>query len=277
MFDRTFAKGKNISGFFSLCVFALVSYGSSASAQESQDEIAKKLNNPIADLVSVPFQFNFDHNIGPMNEAERWSLNIQPVIPVSISPDWNVVSRTIVPIIGLNDVPPGNEESGLGDIFQSFFFSPKEPTATGWIWGVGPALLFPSASDELLGAEKWAAGPTAVFLRQDSGWTYGALSNHVWSYAGEDDREDVSATFLQPFLAFTTKTFTTLTINTESTYDWQQENWSAPVNLLATQLFKIGNQPMSIQIGARYWIDSPDSGPEGWGFRIAYTLVIPKN
>ena len=250
--------------------------GMDAMAVDDQAEIAKKLNNPIAAMISLPFQLNYDENIGPTDQGERWVLNVQPVIPISLNADWNVISRTIMPIIWQDDIPPGTDESGVGDVFQSFFFSPKAPTASGWIWGVGPAFLLPTASDDRLGAEKWAAGPTAVALKQEHGWTYGTLANHVWSFAGEDDRADVNATLMQPFLAYTTPKFTTYSINTESTYDWEAEQWSVPINLMATQLFKVGAQPMSLQLGARYWADSPDGGAEGWGLRVTYTLVFPK-
>jgi hypothetical protein len=250
--------------------------GMEAMAEDSQAEIAKQLNNPIAALISVPIQFNHDRDIGMADKGERQVVNIQPVIPISLNEDWNVISRTILPVVQQRDIPPGIDESGMGDVLQSLFFSPKAPTANGWIWGAGPALLLPTASDELLGAEQWAAGPTAVILKQAHGWTYGALANHLWSYAGDEDRADVNATFLQPFLAYTTATFTTFTLNTESTYDWEAEAWSVPVNLMATQLFKIGNQPMSLQIGARYWAEAPDSAAEGWGLRLAYTLVFPR-
>lgn len=257
-------------------VLTVFSVGTALAADADQAEIAKKLNNPISNLISVPFQLNYDQDIGPSDQGDRWVLNVQPVIPISISDDWNLISRTIVPLIEQNDVPPGQDESGIGDVFQNLFFSPKEPSESGWIWGVGPALLIPTATDDLLGAEKWAAGPTAVALKQENGWTYGALANHVWSFAGDSDRSDISATFLQPFIAFTTPKFTTFTLNTESTYDWENEKWSVPINLMATQLFKVGQQPMSLQIGARYWAQAPRSGAEGWGLRITYTLVIPK-
>jgi hypothetical protein len=178
----------------------------------------------------------------------------------------------------LEDVPPGNDEEGIGDITQSLFFSPREPTASGWIWGVGPALGLKTASDDLLGTGKWSAGPTAVVLKQEHGWTYGALTNHLWSYAGDGDRTDVDATYLQPFLAFTTSKYTTFSLNTESTYDWEGNDWSVPVNATVAQLFRIGGQPMSITFGARYWADTPqEQGPEGWGWRLVYTLVLPQN
>ncbi len=253
----------------------LSQFTSTVNAEESAAELAKKLNNPIAALISVPFQLNYDRDIGPGDAGERLVLNIQPVIPMTLNEEWNVISRTIIPVIRQTDIPPGIDESGVGDIFQNVFFSPKAPTAGGWIWGAGPALLLPTASDELLGAEKWAAGPTAVALKQQHGWTIGALANHIWSFDGDKDRKDISASFFQPFMAYTTAKYTTFTLNTESSYDWKDEKWSVPINVQATQLFKVGGQPMSVQLGVRYWADAPDSGAEGWGMRFSYTLIFP--
>lgn len=250
--------------------------GSHAMATETEAEIAKKLNNPIAALISVPFQFNYDKDLGPTEDGERYLLNIQPVIPVHINAEWNVISRTILPVIKLEDVPPGNDTDGIGDVTQSFFVSPTA-LVDGWTWGVGPALSLRTATDDLLGTEKWSAGPTAVALKQEHGWTYGALVNHLWSYAGNGEDTDVDATFLQPFLVYTTATFTSFGANTESTYDWQGNDWSVPVNIFVTQVFKIGKQPMSLQLGARYWANAPENGgPEGWGARLTYTLVFPQ-
>ncbi|MFM1891574.1 MAG: hypothetical protein RLZ44_651 [Pseudomonadota bacterium] len=164
----------------------------------------------------------------------------------------------------------------MGDVVQSLFVSPKTPTAGGWIWGAGPVLLLPTGTDELLTADKWGAGPTAVALKQQGPWTYGALANHIWSFAGDDDRDDVNATFLQPFLAYTTPQAWTFSLNTESTYDWESEQWSVPLNGVVTKVTKIGNQLVSIGAGVRYWAQSPDSGPEGWGARLVFTLLFPK-
>lgn len=258
-----------------MALFALYP-GVGTVAQESAADIAKKLNNPIAALVSVPFQLNYDQDIGPTDKGERLLVNIQPVIPVSLNEDWNLISRTILPLIDLKDVPPGNDESGLGDITQSVFFSPKALTSGGWTWGVGPALLVPTATDDVLGTEKWGAGPTAVALRQVNGWTYGALVNHIWSFAGDGDRTDVDSTFMQPFIAFTTSKQMTFGLNTESSYDWEADEWSVPINAMITQVFKLGGQIMSLQAGVRYWADAPDTGAEGWGGRLTYTLVFPK-
>jgi hypothetical protein len=247
-----------------------------ASADDSAANLAKQLNNPVAALISVPFQWNYDKDMGPGEDGDRQLVNIQPVVPITLNEDWNIISRTILPLIKQDEIQPGTDQQGMGDVLQSVFLSPKAPTASGWIWGAGPALLLRTASDDLLGAEKWGAGPTAVLLKQQHGWTYGALTNHIWSYAGNGDRSDVDSTYLQPFLSFTTSALTTYGVNTESTYDWEANEWSVPINLMITQLFKLGGQPMSLQAGVRYWAESTEPGPEGWGARITYTLVFPR-
>jgi len=246
-------------------------------ALAEKSELAKKLANPVAALISVPFQLNYDQDIGVADEGERWTLNIQPVVPFGISEKWNLISRTILPVIWQDEIlTNAGDQSGIGDIVQSLFFSPKEPTAAGWIWGVGPVFLLPTGSDDLLTTDKWGAGPTAVVLRQQGPWTYGALANHIWSFAGDDDREDVSSTFLQPFLSYTTPSAWTFTLNSESTYNWESEEWLVPVNAMVSKVVSIGSQLVSLGAGVRYWADSPDSGAEGLGFRLIVTLLFPK-
>ena len=244
-------------------------------AQEA-GELAKKLANPIASLVSVPIQFNHDSDIGSA-DGSRSVINVQPVIPFSISKDWNLISRTIVPLIHQNDVTgPSTSQSGMGDITQSLFFSPKEPTAGGLIWGVGPVILLPTASDDLLGAEKWGLGPTAVVLKQTGSWTYGMLGNHIWSVGGEQSRADISTTLLQPFVSYATSRGTSFTLNTESTYDWKSKQWSVPINANIGQVMRFGGQLVQLSAAARYWADAPPNGPSGWGLRFTFTLLFPK-
>jgi hypothetical protein len=260
----------------SVLVVATVST-SFGQAEDPEVSLAKDLANPVSDLISVPFQYNYDENIGPGKDGSVHRLNIQPVIPFGISEDWNLVTRTIVPLIDQDDIPlVGEGEFGLGDILASQFFSPKKPTQQGWIWGAGPVWLIPTASDDALGREKWGIGPTAVGLRQVGPWTYGALVNHVWSFAGDSDRSDVNATFMQPFLAYVAKTKTTFGLNTESTYDWEAEEWSVPINVTVSQLLKVRGQIFQVGAGVRYWADSPENGPEDWGFRLTLTLLFPK-
>jgi hypothetical protein len=252
-----------------------------AVAQEAQEaqaaELAKKLSNPVASLISVPLQYNYDEFGGANDGGATNKLVIQPVIPFSLNEDWNLISRTIIPIVDQSGFPvEALNESGLGDTTESLFFSPKAPTAGGLIWGAGPILLLPTATDEVLGTEKWGIGPTGVVLKQNGPWTVGLLAGHLWSVAGDDDRADISSTSLQPFFSYTTKTHTTFGAYTESVYDWKGEEWSVPLIVQAAQLFKIGPQILQLAVGAKYWAASPDNGPEGWGLRVQLTLLYPK-
>jgi len=260
------------------CLAALAIASADVWAQQSEEEVAKAAQNPVAAMISLPLQYNYDQNIGPLEDGHKSYINVQPVIPFSLNEDWNLISRTIVPVIWQSDLFPGaGSQSGIGDTTASLFFSPKKPTSDGWIWGAGPVFYLPTASDDLLGADKWGLGATAVFLKQESGFTYGALMNHIWSVGGDSDRADISNTFLQPFFSYTTKTHTTFAVNTESSYNWETENWSVPIDLLVKQLVKVGEQRLQLTAGARYWADSPDNiGPQGWGARFEVSFLFPK-
>ena len=236
-------------------------------------ELAKQLQNPVASLISVPFQNNFEFNLGPNDDGFKYTLNFQPVIPVSLSQDWNLIIRTIVPIISQDDVIPDTSQSGLGDTVQSFFFSPKKPVG-GLILGFGPVFLWPTGTDPFLGTEKWGAGPTGLVLKQTGGWTYGLLFNHIWSYTGESGRNYVDSTFLQPFISYTTKSKTTFGVNTESTYDWHNSQWTVPINLSVSQLIKVGKMPVSLGLGVKYYAEAPGGGPD-WGVRFIVTPLFP--
>lgn len=244
---------------------------------EGSAELAQELTNPVADLVTVPIQMNFDGDIGPMDDGTKVTTNVQPVIPFDFSEDWNLITRTIVPVIYQDDIFPGaGSQFGLGDINFTAFLSPKQPTAGGLTWGAGPVVLMPTATDSLLGAKKWGAGPAAVVLALRGPWTLGMLANHIWSFAGDDDRPDISNTVTQPFLAYTTPSAWTAALQSESSYNWNTEKWSIPVNFGVSKLVMFGPLPVSLQAGVGYWLESPANGPEGIRWRLQANIVLPK-
>lgn len=247
----------------------------STSPSEDMAEIARKLNNPVASLINVPLQSNFDFGGGPEDDGYQYKLNFQPVIPIQLNNDWKILSRTIIPFVDQDDRIGLTSQTGLADTTASFFLSPINDTPGAINWGIGPAFLLPTATGDELGSEKWGAGPTALVLRQSHGWTIGALASHLWSFAGEDDRDYVSLTAIQPFLSYTTSQHTTFGANLESTYDWNSAEWTVPVNLQVSQLVKFGATPVNFQLGARYYLDKPSGGPD-WGLRFTVTFVIPE-
>ena len=258
-------------------ITAGILFSSDIYAEQSDEEIAKKLSNPIASMISLPFQFNYDSDIGANDGGDKTVVNIQPVIPISLNDDWNVISRTILPVVWQNDIISGaGSQSGIGNITQSFFFSPKAPTESGWIWGAGPVIVIPTASDDLLGGEQWGLGPSIVALKQEGYTTIGMLANHVWSIAEDDGpNQKISSTFLQPFFSYG-NAGVTYSLNTESSYNWESEQWSVPINAIITKVTKWGDQIVSYGGGVRYWAESTDAGPEGWGVRLMLTFVFPK-
>ncbi len=262
---------------FSAITSALVLAAPAWAQDEQAAELAKKLSNPVASLISVPLQYNHDRYGGTNDGATSDRLVIQPVIPFSLNDQWNVITRTLIPLVNQRDFPaPALNESGLSDITASFFFSPKAPTAGGWIWGAGPVLLLPTATQDVLGTEKWGLGPTGVVLKQTGPWTVGMLAGHVWSVAGNDSRDDVSSTTLQPFFSYTTSSHTTMGAYTESAYDWKGEQWTVPLIFQVGQLFKVGPQILQAAVAAKYWAKAPDNGPDGWGLRLQLTFLFPK-
>ena len=247
-----------------------------APSSSSEGDVAKKLANPLAAMISLPIQANYQPNMGANDQGSQWLTNVQPVIPIELNDDWNIISRTIIPLISKDTGVAGQDRiNKVGDIVQSAWLSPKELTDNGWIWGVGTAFLIPSGSE--LSAKKWGIGPTAVALKQDGKWTYGGLFNHIWDFAGSDGvSTQVNQTFVQPFLTYITPQTVTIALNTESIYDWKNEQWTVPVNLMVTKVVKLGSQLVSVGGGVTYWAEAPETGPEGWGARIIFTMIFPK-
>jgi hypothetical protein len=274
---------KTIKSIISTSAIVLSMITVTTAFADESTEAAKKLANPIAAMISVPFQYNYDSDIGKFDTGSKSLVNIQPVIPMSIDDEWNLITRIIMPVVWQSDIGYNpvtdmstGSQSGIGSTTLSLWASPKAPTENGWIWGAGAVFLLPTATDDLIGGDQWGTGPTGIVLKQDGHWTYGGLFNHVWSFA-EDKNAKISNTFLQPFLAYVTPEAITYSLNTESTYNWETEEWSVPINAAVSKVFKFGTQLVSLQAGVGYWaVSDSDNTPEGWRARAAVTFIFPK-
>jgi hypothetical protein len=237
-------------------------------------DLAKQLANPISSLVSLPFQFNWEQNVGP-HEQTRFVLNVQPVMPFAMNRNWNLIARVIVPIVSQPPLVEGGTPAfGVSDVLASFFVSPSHSRI---IWGVGPAVSLPSTTIATLGTEKWSAGPTAVVLEQTGPWTIGALWNQIWSFSGNPDRADVNQMFLQPFLSYQATKRLTLTLQSEMTANWEVDEgrWTVPINVIVSRLSTFGTFPASYQLGVGGFPVHPDTGPS-WKVRGAIVILLPR-
>lgn len=261
-------------GFRKLYVCVMFLLFSQLAMAMTDEDLAKQLTNPVANLTTLPFQGNYDHRINVDDMGHETYINVQPVVPFPLNSNWLLISRTILPLIDqVNTIPHSGNQTGLGDTLQSFFFS---PISGDIIWGIGPAIQIPTATDQLLGTGKWAIGPTPVILTITGPWTIGILAHQIWSFSGSAGRPAVSQGYLQPFLAYTTKTAWTYTLNSESTYNWKTNQWSIPLNAFISKLTRIGSQPISIAGGIRYWAETPETGQKDFGLRLTITFLFPK-
>lgn len=245
----------------------------SAMAEQSEEDLAKATQNPVSDLISLPFQNNTNFDVGPFDRTQN-VLNIQPVIPVRVG-EWNLINRTIAPLI-YQPIGESDDEFGLGDINHTTFFSPAKPGKL--IWGLGPIVSFPTATDDFLGTEKWSAGPSAVALTMKGPWVFGALVNNLWSFAGEDDRADVNQMLIQPFVNYNLPGGAYLTTAPIMTANWEADSgnrWTVPLGIGAGKIFTIGKQPINSSLHFYYNAEKPDFGAE-WALRFQVQLLFPK-
>jgi hypothetical protein len=242
---------------------------------DNVDDLARASQNPVSDMISAPFQNNLQilENGSVLN-----ALLIQPVVPFKLSADWNLVTRTIVPVLSLSSPPPQFDKWGLGDIQQGFFFSPDNPTSGGIIWGAGPVLSYPTATDHIYGSGKWSAGPGVVGLTMRGPWVMGTLFNNLWSFAGDSDRSRVSAMTLQPFVNYNFDGGWFLQSAPLITADWTApsgQKWIVPIGGGGGRTFRIGTQPVTALLSTFYNVERPTGGPE-WNIRFQMTFMFPR-
>jgi hypothetical protein len=270
-----------MKNYFNITVAILFSCILHGYAQEKEEpkapnsaaELAKKLANPIASLISIPFQNNTDYGIG-INKGSKNTLNFQPVVPITLSPNLNLITRIVLPIVTQYNVLGNNsKQSGLSDALVSAFFS---PTSDGLIWGVGPVFLVPTATDNLLGTQKFGVGPTAIVLKQTNGFTMGLLINQIWSVAGDKDRSDVSQLYIQPFFAYNWKSGAGAALSAEITQNWIANTTTVTIIPAFSGLTRFGKLPVSLQIGPRIPVSAPPGMKPDFGFRAALILILPK-
>ncbi|MHC4154114.1 MAG: neuromedin U, partial [Planctomycetota bacterium] len=251
----------------------------SVLAQEADDadsELAKKTQNPVADLISVPFQNNINFEVGDGGYTQN-ILNIQPVYPVHLDDQWNLITRTIVPVVHQPPLIPGTDrECGLGDIQFTAFLSPRD--SGGLIWGTGPVFRFDTATDETLGQEKWSAGPSVVALKIEGPWVYGALVQNLWSYAGDSDRAHVNEFLLQPFINHNLPHGWYLSSSPIITCNWKADSgnrWTVPVGGGIGKIVRFGKLPVNLSCQGFYNVESPRNGAD-WTLRLQMQLLFPK-
>jgi hypothetical protein len=246
-------------------------------AEAQTQALAKATQNPVASLISVPIQSNTNFPIGPFGRVQN-VLNIQPVIPMALNADWNLITRVIVPVAYQPDISsPNLGTSGFGDVNPSFFFAPSKGKL---IWGVGPTFVLNTATNHALGSGKWSAGPTVVVLVQPGKWTLGALTNNVWSFAGIKGDPNVNAFLLQYFINYNLNKGWYIGTSPIITANWvasADNKWVVPVGAAAGRILRLGKQPVNIQAGMFYNIVQPEQIPyPRWSARIQIAFLFPK-
>ena len=259
-------------GVFAVSTLAEKGDGMVDAGESGQEELARAAQNPIASLISVPIQNNTNFEYGPREKTQN-VMNVQPVIPFSVSEDWNLITRTIVPIVSQPGFVSGQDrENGLGHVLFSSFLSPK---VTGkWISGAGTALQLPTSTDDQIAPDEWAAGPSLVVLTMPGKWVMGGLISNIWDISAD---ESINFLTLQPFLNYNFDGGWYLTSSPVITANWNADDeWTVPVGGGFGRVFRVGEQPVNAQFQAFYNVEKPDDiGPE-WTARRQLQFLFPK-
>jgi hypothetical protein len=271
---------KTTLAIFLVLLFAALVAVTPAMAQSNGDDyrdeaLQQATQNPVADMISIPLQNNFNFGVGPQDKMQ-YVGNIQPVVPFHLTENWNVITRTIVPFVYQPQLAPGvGDVFGLSDIQFSAFLAPAKPG--GIIWGVGPIVQFPSGTDNSITSGQWAAGPSAVALKIDRHWVYGALANYISSFAGQSDRGAVSQWLIQPFVNYNLPDGWSLVfapIITANMMADSSDRWTVPLGGGVSRLVRVGMLPVSLSLQGYYNVVRPDAGPD-WSIRFSIQLLLP--
>jgi len=245
---------------------------------QSETDLAKQTQNPLSDLISIPFQSNFDFNVGP-NDRTRYILNIQPVIPFKLTDKLNLITRTILPIIYQPDVLSNSGgNTGLGDLNFTAWFSPR--TAGKFLWGVGGVMVIPTATEDTTGSDKWSAGPSVVGVYKTGPWVMGGLVSNFWSFAGNSDRADVNIFFSQLFVNYNLSQGWYLTTQPIITANWEADSgdkWTVPLGGGVGKVVRIGKLPINTSIQAYYNVEKPELNGADWQLRVVFQFLFPKS
>ena len=244
--------------------------------EDETAELAKAAQNPVASLISLPIQNNTTYDFGPEDKTQN-TLNIQPVWPFQLNDDWNLITRTIIPVVSNPSfVPGGSRETGLGDATFTAFFSPRD--SGNLVWGAGPVLLLPTSTDDQLGADEWGIGPSIVFLATPGRWVAGSVISNVWGI-NEDTGNDVNLLTWQYFVNYNFDRGWYFTSSPIMTANWEAERdsqkWTVPVGGGFGRVFKVGNQPMNFNVQAFYNVSAPDFVGD-WSTRLQVQWLFPK-
>lgn len=243
------------------------------ASSDGASQLAAKLTNPVADLISVPFQLNTYRGLGADGQGTAEDLVIQPVVPLTLNKDWNYIVRPVLTLGSQNNVD-GFSGTGAAPVVIQTFLSPNNNSK--FIWGVGPVISTPALSGNDFGTRQTGAGVSAVGLYMSAPWTVGLLTYQTWDVGGSDIAGTANNTYWQPFVSYVTSDAWTFTLNTQSSFNWDSRSSQNPMNATVSKLVHVGNVPMSLSVGGRYFLSSVPGGPSGWGLRAGVTLLFPK-
>jgi hypothetical protein len=244
--------------------------------EDSTEELARAVQNPVSSMISLPFQNNTNFNFGPREKTQN-VLNIQPVLPFELNADWNLITRTILPVVSQPAFFPGqSRKNGLGDTLFTAFFSPRN--SGQWIWGAGPAILMPTSSDDRLGIGEWGGGPAGVFLTIQGPWVAGSLFSNVWS-SNNSDGDKVNAFTWQPFVNYNFGGGWYAVSSPIITSNWEADSddkWTVPLGGGIGRVFRVGEQNMNASAQAFYNAEKPDNIGPDWQLRLQLQFLFPK-